>query len=354
MSAARSTRLPGLRRARPRRLRAAAHHRRRLPRLSRALPLRRTHSRPLTRAVARPRLEGAVAPAADRNDIAGHGIRTIHQGDPRSPPAQRGDRRTGDGRAPARLCAEFCLLLAELEPARFRRAIARWHALFVLEAPRITVEESVLAVSAAQALAGTQRLTAAYTLQRLANAHGLSAVAAVLRELSHKGMTRFATYPRSPRVVRLTSVDGGASVVMCDIRFPVSPCDAVTMTLSGAAAAGSASGSTHMYLGLREIGTIEPDSTPRGAQVWSIKCKANVDGLFLTRARWTQPQANQRPLLGWTRCSVFTSQERWAMGDLRFSHRRSPTQVCRFRGTAKRNPLGLDPSAAQGRIHDRP
>jgi hypothetical protein len=73
-------------------------------------------------------------------------------------------------------------LLADLQPARWKRAIARWHARFVLEASRMTVEESVLALSAAQALAGPQRATAAYTLQRLANAHGLSAVAAVLRK----------------------------------------------------------------------------------------------------------------------------------------------------------------------------
>jgi hypothetical protein len=76
----------------------------------------------------------------------------------------------------------FCLLLADLEPARWSRAIARWHARFVLEASRMTVDESMLALSAAKALAGSQRATAAYTLQRLANAHGCSAVAAVLRK----------------------------------------------------------------------------------------------------------------------------------------------------------------------------
>jgi hypothetical protein len=46
----------------------------------------------------------------------------------------------------------------------------------------MTVDESLLALSAAQALAGRERATAAYTLQRLANAHGFSAVASVLRK----------------------------------------------------------------------------------------------------------------------------------------------------------------------------
>jgi hypothetical protein len=86
------------------------------------------------------------------------------------------------GELPLGYALEFCLLLADLEPARWSRAIARWHARFVLEAPGITVGESLLALSAAQALATRERVTAAYTLQRLANAHGLSTVAAVLRK----------------------------------------------------------------------------------------------------------------------------------------------------------------------------
>jgi hypothetical protein len=86
------------------------------------------------------------------------------------------------GELPLGYALDFCLLLADLEPARWERAIARWHARFVLEAPRITVDESALALMAAKALAGTERATAAYTLQRLANAHGMSAVAAVLRK----------------------------------------------------------------------------------------------------------------------------------------------------------------------------
>jgi hypothetical protein len=38
----------------------------------------------------------------------------------------------------------FCLLLAEADPPRFDRAIARWYALFVLEAGGITADEAAL------------------------------------------------------------------------------------------------------------------------------------------------------------------------------------------------------------------
>jgi hypothetical protein len=48
----------------------------------------------------------------------------------------------------------FCLLLADVDPPRFDRAIARWHARFVLEAQGITVGEAALAILAAQGLAG--------------------------------------------------------------------------------------------------------------------------------------------------------------------------------------------------------
>jgi hypothetical protein len=76
------------------------------------------------------------------------------------------------GELPLAYALEFCLLLVDLEPARWQRAIragTRGRARSV----KMTVEESVLALSAAKALAGPQRPTAAYTLQRLANAHGL-------------------------------------------------------------------------------------------------------------------------------------------------------------------------------------
>jgi hypothetical protein len=60
---------------------------------------------------------------------------------------------------------------------------------------------------------------------------------------------------------------------------------AATMALPGAAAAGSASGSTHMYLGLKDIGMIVPNGGLGGSQGWDINCAANADGLFLTRGR---------------------------------------------------------------------
>lgn len=68
----------------------------------------------------------------------------------------------------------FCLLLAEVDPPRFDRAIARWHARFVLEAQRITADESALALLAARGLANERlRETAAQTLRRLAQQHGV-------------------------------------------------------------------------------------------------------------------------------------------------------------------------------------
>jgi hypothetical protein len=75
----------------------------------------------------------------------------------------------------------FCLLLADVDPLRFDRAIARSHARFVLEAPGITADEAALALSAAQALAGVKsREIAAETLRRLATQYGPCHVAAVL------------------------------------------------------------------------------------------------------------------------------------------------------------------------------
>ena len=48
----------------------------------------------------------------------------------------------------------FCLLLADVDPPRFQRAIARWTARLILEARSITADEAVLALSAAKGLAG--------------------------------------------------------------------------------------------------------------------------------------------------------------------------------------------------------
>ena len=51
----------------------------------------------------------------------------------------------------------FCLLLANADSPRFDRAIAHWHARFVLEAQGISADESALALVAAKGL-GTSRL----------------------------------------------------------------------------------------------------------------------------------------------------------------------------------------------------
>jgi hypothetical protein len=76
----------------------------------------------------------------------------------------------------------FCLLLAEVDPPRFDRAIARWHARFVLEAPGITADEAALALFAAKGLAGPKtRNVAAQALRQLARSYDLGSVDAVLR-----------------------------------------------------------------------------------------------------------------------------------------------------------------------------
>ena len=60
---------------------------------------------------------------------------------------------------------------------RFDRAIARWHARFVLESQGITADEAALALTALKALAGLKtRELAAETLRRLATTYGLDAV----------------------------------------------------------------------------------------------------------------------------------------------------------------------------------
>jgi len=74
--------------------------------------------------------------------------------DPQPQPSQRGDRGAGDRRTLAAGRAVLLLLLAEVDPPRFDRAIARWHARFVLEAQGITADEAALALSAAKGLAG--------------------------------------------------------------------------------------------------------------------------------------------------------------------------------------------------------
>lgn len=87
------------------------------------------------------------------------------------------------GQLPLGDALAFCLLLTDADPPRFDRAIARWHARFVLEAEGITADESALALLAARGL-GTDRLreTAAQTLRRLAASYGMSAAVESLRQ----------------------------------------------------------------------------------------------------------------------------------------------------------------------------
>jgi hypothetical protein len=76
----------------------------------------------------------------------------------------------------------FCLLLADADPPRFDRAIARWVGRFILEAPGITAHEAALALLAAQGLARPQqtRDVAARTLRQIAESHDLTGVVDVI------------------------------------------------------------------------------------------------------------------------------------------------------------------------------
>jgi hypothetical protein len=71
------------------------------------------------------------------------------------------------------------LLMAEQAPDRFPRAAARWHARFVLEAPRMSFGDSLFALAAVGALPDP---TAAKALAELARAHGLTDVGFVLHQ----------------------------------------------------------------------------------------------------------------------------------------------------------------------------
>jgi hypothetical protein len=75
----------------------------------------------------------------------------------------------------------LCLLIAAEDPVRFDRAAARWHARFVLEAGRIGLGESHLALAAVAALPGPARLPAAETLRDLARRYRVANVDSALR-----------------------------------------------------------------------------------------------------------------------------------------------------------------------------
>jgi hypothetical protein len=116
---------------------------------------------------------GSRFPSVRRQESrhVGERTRAIHAGDQESQPPEPGDRGARDRRALGDALA-FCLLLARSTPPRFDRAIARWHARFVLDTPGITADEAALALSAAKGLAGLEtRETSALTLRRLAAAY---------------------------------------------------------------------------------------------------------------------------------------------------------------------------------------
>jgi hypothetical protein len=68
-------------------------------------------------------------------------------------------------------------LLDFLDTAGKDKVFARWHTRFVLEARGITVDEAALALEGLRALMGPSRGVGFATLQQIAEAHGLSAVA---------------------------------------------------------------------------------------------------------------------------------------------------------------------------------
>jgi hypothetical protein len=77
----------------------------------------------------------------------------------------------------------FRLLLADVDPQRFDRAIARWHARLVLEARGMTADEAVLALTATNALGGLRtREVGAQALSDLVETAGLDGVVHSLRE----------------------------------------------------------------------------------------------------------------------------------------------------------------------------
>src|SRR5919201_6176529 len=86
--------------------------------------------------------------------------------------AEMAAREVGELSLPDALA--FCLLLADVDPPRFDRAIARWLARFVLDVPGITADEAALALLAAKGLRDPRtREVAAQTLGRLVRSYGL-------------------------------------------------------------------------------------------------------------------------------------------------------------------------------------
>jgi hypothetical protein len=78
----------------------------------------------------------------------------------------------------------LALLIAEVDPDRWPRAAARWHARFVQEAQGIGLDEAALALSAVRALPGPHGDVAAQTLRHLARSYGLVSVVQSLAKVA--------------------------------------------------------------------------------------------------------------------------------------------------------------------------
>jgi hypothetical protein len=76
---------------------------------------------------------------------------------------------------------ELLLLARDLEPARFDRAVPRWHARLCTE-QRLSSGEAQLALAALSALPGSGAVTAVHSLVALCQAHRLSREVRVLED----------------------------------------------------------------------------------------------------------------------------------------------------------------------------
>jgi hypothetical protein len=96
------------------------------------------------------------------------------------------------------------VLLADADPLRFDRAIARWVARFILEAPGITADEAALALSAAKGLAGLKtRGVAGQTLRQLTLLYGVSGIVHVLQSPGAGESHRLSNLERGGRALVL-------------------------------------------------------------------------------------------------------------------------------------------------------
>ena len=75
---------------------------------------------------------------------------------------------------------EICLLLRDVEPARYQRAAVRWHARFCREVPGVAMPEAELVLASLQALQGPGAEAGANALAVVCAGRGLGAAAEAL------------------------------------------------------------------------------------------------------------------------------------------------------------------------------